>query len=374
MAPSRVAVVGAGIGGLTAAAVLFRSGFAVDVYEQAKAFARVGAGIQMSANAMRILRGLGLEARVSKTAFRPRYWRNRNWDTGSIRFELPLGDAAEERYGAPYLLMHRADLHDSLASLVPAGLIHLDKRLVDLDQSNSGVELRFADGSAAAANIVIAADGVHSRVRELTQGEYPAGFTGRVAYRATFQAELVRGVTIDDCTKWWGPDRHIVIYYTSHDRGELYFVTSVPEPNWKEESWSAVGDLHELRSALSGFHNDVAAVLAACPVVHKWALLERDPLPSWVNRRVVLLGDACHPMTPYMAQGAAMAMEDAVVLGRCLSGSSACEVEKALHGFEQARKDRTSQVQLHSHQNQWMKQSTDPLWVYGYDAWSTPLS
>ena len=301
---SRVAIVGAGIGGLTAAGVLFRSGFAVDVYEQAKAFARVGAGIQMSANAMRILRGLGLEARVSKAAFRPRYWRNRDWDTGSIRFELPLGDAAEERYGAPYLLMHRADLHDSLASLVPAGRIHLNKRLVDLDQSNSHVELRFADGSAAAADIVIAADGVHSRVRQLTQGEYPAAFTGNVAYRATFPAELVRrDVTIDDCTKWWGPDRHIVIYYTRHDRGELYFVTSVPEPDWTEESWSAIGDLQELRRAFSGFHDDVAAVLAACPMVHKWALLERGPLPSWVNRRVVLLGDACHPMIPSMAQG-----------------------------------------------------------------------
>jgi 6-hydroxynicotinate 3-monooxygenase len=171
-----------------------------------------------------------------------------------------------------------------------------------------------------------------------------------------------------------GPDRHIVIYYTRQDRGELYFVTSVPEPNWKEESWSAIGDLQELRRAFSGFHDDVSAVLAACPMVHKWALLERGPLPSWVDRRVVLLGDACHPMTPYMAQGAAMAMEDAVVLGRCLSGSPPGELEKALRRFEQARKDRTSRVQLLSHQNQWMKQSTDPLWVYGYNAWSTPLS
>jgi 6-hydroxynicotinate 3-monooxygenase len=371
---SRVAIIGAGIGGLTVAATLLSRGFSVAIYEQAKAFARVGAGIQMSANAMKVLRGLGLESRVCRTAFLPSSWKNRDWDTGAMRFEFLLGDIAKERYGAPYLLMHRADLHDALASRVPKDVVHLDKRLVSLSQSGNDVELHFADGSTAVADIVIGADGVHSRVRQITQGEQPPQFTGRVAYRATFPASRIQGPRIDDCTKWWGPDRHIVIYYTMHDRNEIYFVTSVEEPAWKTESWSAKGDLNELREAFSGFHPDVKDVLAACPEVHKWALLDRDPLPSWVNGRVVLLGDSCHPMTPYMAQGAAMSMEDAVVLGRCLSDAASGGIDGALRRFECTRKQRTSRVQLNSHRNEWMKQATDPDWVYEYDAWSEQLS
>ena len=126
------------------------------------------------------------------------------------------------------------------------------------------------------------------------------------------------GFPIDDCTKWWGPDRHIVIYFVTPRRDEVYFVTSVPEPDWRTESWSAKGDLGQLRAAFEGFHPQVQAVLRACPEVYKWALYERDPLPRWGEGRVVLLGDACHPMTPYMAQGAATSIEDGAVLARCL--------------------------------------------------------
>jgi 6-hydroxynicotinate 3-monooxygenase len=374
LAERRVAIIGAGIGGLTVASILLRQGFTVDVYEQAKAFARVGAGIQMSANAMKVLRGLGLESRVSQRAFSPASWKNRDWDTGAMRFELPLGKTAADRYGAPYLLMHRADLHDALLSIVPTDRIHLNTRLIDLSHSGDEIDLCFADGSRAATHIVIGADGVHSRVRQITQGQQAPQFTGRVAYRATFPSSLIEGVPLDDCTKWWGPDRHIVVYYTMQDRSEVYFVTSVGEEGWKTESWSAKGDLNELREAFSGFHAEVRKVLAACPEVHKWALLERDPLPSWVNGKVVLLGDACHPMTPYMAQGAAMSMEDAVVLGRCLADGGNEEIELALRRFESTRKDRTSRVQLNSHHNEWMKQATNPDWVYQYDAWSEPLS
>lgn len=373
LAHSKVAIVGAGIGGLAVAAVLLRHGFSVTIYEQAKGFARVGAGIQMSANALKVLRGLGLESRVRQRAFQPSAWKNRDWDSGAMRFELPLGEAAEERYGAPYLLMHRADLHDALASKVPMERVHLNKRLIDLSQSRDQVQLRFADGSSATADMMIAADGVHSRVRQITQGEQPPQFTGRVAYRATFPSSRIAG-RLDDCTKWWGPDRHIVIYYTMHDRSEVYFVTSVSEPAWNIESWSAKGDLNQLREAFAGFHPEVQKVLAACPEVHKWAILERAPLASWVNGNAVLLGDACHPMTPYMAQGAAMSMEDAVILGRCLSDEGPGEIEEALRRFECTRKARTSRVQLNSHRNEWMKQATDPDWVYGYDAWSEPLS
>lgn len=371
----KVAVIGAGIGGLTAARTLRDIGCDVQVYEQARAFGRVGAGIQMSANAMRVLRGIGLEQKIRSIAFQPPYWRNREWDSGDMRFELELGAAAETRYGAPYLLMHRADLHETLVSCVPSEVIHLDHRLTHLEQlASGGVALKFAGGEEAQADVVIGADGVHSRVRQLTLGNQPPDFSGRVAYRATFEAARLGGMEIDDCTKWWGPDRHIVIYFTKADRSELYFVTSVPEPDWQTESWSAKGDLNELRAAFEGFHPQVQAVLQACPEVHKWALLERDPLPAWVGGTVALLGDACHPMTPYMAQGAAMAMEDAVVLARCLDGvpGTPTAINAALRRFEDARKERTSRVQLNSHMNQWMKQKTNPDWVYGYDAWNQP--
>jgi salicylate hydroxylase/6-hydroxynicotinate 3-monooxygenase len=367
-----IAVLGAGMGGLALAATLVRRGFPVRVYEQASQFARVGAGIQMSPNAMRVLRGLGLEGRIRSTAFQPGYSTNREWDTGATTFELPLGAAAEQKYGAPYFLMHRGDLHAALASAVPGDLISLDKKLVDVDQSGSGVMLRFADGTTAQTDALIAADGVHSRVRELLLGEDRARFTGRVAYRTTFPGGLMGGFALDDCCKWWGPDRHIVMYYTTGNRDEVYFTTSQPERDWTRESWTQTGDVDELRAAFVGFHEQVQRVLKACPRVHKWALVERDPLPRWGDGRIALLGDACHAMTPYMAQGAATAMEDAVVVGRCLA-ETPDDVAGALRRYSDLRRPRTARVQITSHANTWMRQPTNPDWVYGYDAWTVPL-
>jgi salicylate hydroxylase/6-hydroxynicotinate 3-monooxygenase len=373
MSNKTIAIIGAGIGGLTAAALLQRQGFDVQVYEQARKFARVGAGIQQSSNAMRVLRAIGLEPAIRKIAFQPAYWNNREWDTGAVKYELPLGAQFENRYGAPYLLLHRGDLHAALFSMVPAQNIHLDKTLVDLAQTDDGVQMRFADGSTQHADALIGADGVHSRVREWLLGPEQPRFTGRVAYRTTFPASLLGGVQIDDCTKWWGPDRHIVIYYVTPNRDEVYFVTSLPEPEWRNESWSARGDMDQLRQAFAGFHPQVQTVLNACPEAYKWALYERDPLPSWGNGRVILLGDSCHPMVPYMAQGAATAIEDAAVLSRCLAAGSD-DVAMAFAQYEATRKERTSTIQLTSHRNQWMSTRTDPDWVYGYDVWTTPLA
>jgi 6-hydroxynicotinate 3-monooxygenase len=372
MTEPSIAIVGAGIGGLTAAALLHRRGYDVRVYEQAGRFARVGAGIQQSSNAVKVLRALGLERRLRELAFQPQSWNNREWDTGAVKYELPLGSSFERRYGAPYLLMHRGDLHAALCSAVPAAGIERGKTLVGLEQDGAGVSMRFADGTAARADALIGADGVHSKVREWMLGPEEPRFTGRVAYRTTFPVSLLNGYPIDDCTKWWGPDRHIVIYYVTPQRDEVYFVTSVPEPEWRNESWSAKGDLDELRAAFEGFHPQVQAVLAACPEVFKWALYERDPLPRWSERRVVLLGDACHPMVPYMAQGAASAIEDGAVLARCLD--EADTVEGAFSRYEATRRSRTSEIQLTSHRNEWMSRRTDPDWVYGYDAWAVPLA
>ena len=372
-AKPKIAVLGAGMGGLATAALLDRAGADVTVYEQAKAFARVGAGIQMSPNALRVLRALDLEAPIRAVAFQPRYWRNRASDTGEMQNELTLGDEAEQRHGAPYLLGHRADLHAALLSRVPAARIARDKRLTDLSQSETNVTLKFADGSSAAADIVIATDGLHSRAREILFGAAVPRFTGNVAYRTVFAASRLGGLTLDDNCKWWGPDRHIVIYYVNPRRDELYFVTSVPDPDWKLDSWSAMGDLGELRAAFEGFHPDVRRVLDACPAVHKWAIADRDPMPRWSEGRIMLMGDAAHPMTPTMAQGAAQALEDAMVMARCLARFGFDDVASAFRTFEAHRQARAAQIQVTSHRNVWMRGRTDGGWLYDYDATTAPL-
>ena len=370
-----IAVVGAGMGGLAVAATLRQVGMDVQVYEQASRFARIGAGIQMMPNSMKVLRGIGIEERLRKTAFAPYSHLNRVWDTGEVVRELPM---PESLFGAPYLCMHRGDLHDALASVVPKENIHLSKKLTGLNQKNGGVTLSFADGTKAQADAVIGADGVHSLVRDILLGPDKPVHKGRIAYRAAFSAEHLKGKDIGPSrTKWWGVDRHIVIYYTTAQRSELYFVTSVPEPaDWvTPESWSAKGDVHELRAAYEGFHQDVRDVLNACPDCHKWAILERDPLPRWSDGRVVLLGDACHPMTPYMAQGAATSIEDAAILARCIDATGGDDIEAAFRTYEAHRKPRTSRIQAISSANSWMKGGNeDTSWLYGYDVWNTPLT
>ena len=372
--PLRVAIIGAGMGGLATAAALRRVGIDVTVYEQASQFARLGAGIQVGCNAMKVLRGLGLEARMRSQSFYPRSWNNRDWRSGEVKFDMIFGESAEQKFGAPYLLAHRGDLHAALASAVPDEHVRLNHKLVGLDQTADGVRLSFANGATATADAVVGADGVHSIVRDILFGESPVRFTGRIAYRTTYPAALLNGEKIDDCTKWWGEDRHIVIYYVKPDRSEVYLVTSQPEPEFRIESWSAKGDVRALRAAFEGFDRQVEKVLAACPDVHKWAIVDRDSLSCWSEGNITLLGDACHPMTPYMAQGAAMAIEDAAVLSRCLDGVGRDGVADAFRRFEATRKERTSRVQDTSRKNIWLKQKTDADWVYGYDAWNMPLA
>jgi 6-hydroxynicotinate 3-monooxygenase len=372
--PLSVAIVGAGMGGLATAAALRRVGIDITVYEQAQQFARIGAGIQIGCNAMQVLRELGLESRLRQQSFYPRSWNNRDWRTGEVKNDMIFGETAERRFGAAYLLAHRGDLHAALASIVPDDCIRLDHRLVGLDETADGVRLSFANGATSLADAVVGADGVHSMVRDILFGVSKANFTGRIAYRTTYPAALLGGKAIGDCTKWWGEDRHIVIYYVKPDRSEVYFVTSQPEPDFRIESWSAKGDVGELRSAFRGFDPEVEHVLAACPDVHKWAIFDREALERWVDGRVTLLGDACHPMTPYMAQGAAMAIEDAAVLSRCLDGVEPAGVANAFRRFEASRKERTTRVQETSRANKWLKEKTNTDWVYAYDAWTVPLA
>jgi len=371
-----IAIIGAGIGGLALVAALRQTGIDAIVYEQAEAFARVGAGIQQSPNAMKVHRGLGIEGKLREVGFAPTSSLNRDAISGKVTNDHPLGSVVEERYGAPYLTLHRGDLHAALADIVPAQTVIRGKTLVQVAEVGARVALTFADGSEAEADLVIGADGAHSLVREHVAGPEQPRFTGKLAYRTTYPASRLAGVNIGTSrSKWWGKDRHIVIYYVTGKRDEIYFTTSQPEKaDWMtRESWSTKGDLAELRAAFAHFHSDVQAVLAAAPEVHKWGIYEREALPTWSKGHVTLLGDACHPMTPYMASGAAMALEDAVVLARCLADEDFESIEAALRTYEAIRKPRASAVQKGSSANTWMRQETNPDWLYGYDAWRVPL-
>ena len=369
-----IAIVGAGMGGLTAAAALLRVGHQVTVYEQSRAFSAVGAGIQLTANATRALRPFGLVEGLRDSSFFADAAYNREWDTGKITNILPLGKPLEERYGEPDLMMHRASLHSALLSLVPAANLRLGAKLTGLDRTAGGTTLVFADGSRVRADAVIAADGIHSVVREILFGAEKPQFTGRVAYRTTYPVSLLKGAPIDGRCKWWGPNSHIVHYYTTHAHDEVYFIAVTPEPDFAVESWSARGDRDMLLAAYDGYHPTALAILGASPDIRKWALVERDPMPVWGEDGITLLGDACHPMMPFMAQGAASAIEDAVVLARCLQGVEREEVPAALRRYESNRRERTARIQLTNRQNTWLKQKTDTDWVYEYDAWTVPLA
>ena len=374
--PARIGIVGAGIGGLATAALLQQAGWQVTIFEQAPRFARVGAGIQMGANAMKALRALGLEAEVRRIGFRPESLLNVDHDSGAITNELPGGDALEAKYGAPHMCLHRADLHGALAAAVAPGTVQLNRRPNGIEAGPSSVTLAFEDGGSETLDAVIGADGVHSLIRERMLGKEAPRFTGRVAYRTVFPTALLGEKRLNESrTKWWGPDRHIVMYYITAARDEVYFVTSQPEdPSWMTpESWSAKGNVEELRASFADFHPEVRRILAACPEVYKWALLSRDPLPRWVEGRVALLGDACHPMSPYMAQGAAMALEDAVILSRCLAGVEADGIAAAFRRYEANRRPRATDIQQQSNENSFLRRPGGTDWVYGYDATTAPL-
>ncbi|MEW6471991.1 MAG: FAD-dependent monooxygenase [Actinomycetota bacterium] len=364
-----IAVVGAGIGGLTAAAALKAAGCEVHVFEQAPAFARVGAGIQLSANAVKTITPFGIVDALRALTVPMGTVHYRTWDTDEILTEIPV-EAHEDTYGAPFFQLHRGDLHANLVTMVAPESIHLGKRLRDLRRPADGVELIFDDGTSFRADGVVGADGIHSRVLELLFEVPPPQFSGRVAYRTVFPTSLLPPGTIERTVKWCGPDRHIVIYTITRGE-EVYFVTSVPEPAPTGESWSAKGDMDELRQAFEGFPDTVQTVLKGCPEAYRWGIYVRDPLPHWTDGPVALIGDACHPMTPYMAQGAGMAMEDAVVLARCVEAGPS--LAAAFERYERTRHDRASRVQTTSATNPMMGKD-DLTWLYGYDAWATPLA
>ena len=373
-----IGIAGGGVGGLTAAIALRRAGHRVTVHEQARQWMRVGADVNLTPNVVKALDGLGgqVGAAVRRDGAQPTFRISRDGLSGAETSRLGMGGQAEERYGAPQVTIHRADLLAALAAELPA-CVHFDRRVAGLTQDDNGVTLAFEDGTRARHDVVIGADGIHSRVRAALFGPESPRFTGVVSFRAVVPTERVRDVPeIDAFTKWWGPNpqTQIVTFPLNQGRETFVFATTGQE-RWTEESWTSEGSVDELREVYRDFHPDARRLLDACDRVLKSALYEREPLPAWTVGTVTLLGDACHPMLPFMAQGAGMAIEDAVVLGRALAGAAdRAQAAAALQRYETARRERTARIQLASRGNEWMKGPGNADWVYGYDAWQVAIA
>lgn len=351
--PRNIGVVGGGIGGLTAALCLARAGHNVQVFEQTDESVATGAGIQVSPNAARVLHHLGLQDALMTKGFLPKATQMRSWRSGRVISETTLGDVALERYGAPYYHIHRADLMDMLVSAVsaePTIRLNVSSRITSFSQDATGVRL-VAGEHEHQVDLLIGADGIHSSVRACLWGDQQADFTGNVAWRMLVPVNrLPEGLIAPNATVWWGPGKHFVHYLV---KGGDYVncVCVVEKAEWQAESWVAAGSMSELQADFAGWHDTIQQLLDQTDdgTLFKWGLFDRAPMRTWGIDRVSLLGDACHPTLPFMAQGAAMAIEDAAVLANCFSNGA--DVVAALRRYEDLRKARTAGVQRGSRRN-----------------------
>jgi len=352
-AHDRIAVIGAGIGGLATALALLRRGLDVEVYEQAPQLGEVGAGIQISSNGTRVLYALGLEEALRRVQVLPSRRQIRHWSTGETWDWFELGAVSAKRYGTPHVMLHRADLHALLVEAVgrlKPDAVHLARRCIGLTQSDRQVEIRFETGETASAAYVIGADGIHSRVRECLFGPDRPQFTGVVAWRAVVPMEKLPSRLAQMVgTNWLGPRGHVLHYPVR--RGELMnYISLVERDDWQIESWTVAGTRSELANDYRGWHADVHAIIANIETPYKWALMVREPMPQWSQGRITLLGDACHPTLPFLGQGGVMALEDGYVVAACLQRYFT-DPAKALGRYEELRKERSAAVVRAAHEN-----------------------
>jgi salicylate hydroxylase len=342
----RVLIAGAGIGGLTCALALLRRGFEVEIFEQAAELRELGAGIQLGPNGSRILIGLGLGDAMQEVVAEPSGKETRLWNTGETWNLFDLGRDCRERFGAPYWMVHRGDFHRVLRRAVEtarAGSVHLSSRAVACSEREGTVALQLEDGGQIEGDVVIGADGVHSHLRAHLFDAAKPRFTGLMAWRGVvpierLPAELQRPVG----SNWHGPGGHVVTYPL---RGGtlLNFVGVVERDDWLSDGWTEQGSKEECAADFAGWHPLVHAIIDSLDAAYKWALIGREPMTAWSRGRATLLGDACHPTLPFMAQGAIMAMEDGAILARCLDAQRD-DVAAALRRYESLRIDRTTRV------------------------------
>jgi salicylate hydroxylase len=344
MAGPKVLVVGGGIGGITTVLALRQRGVDVRLYEQAPAFGQVGAGIQVSSNAARILLKLGLGEALKKVATYPEGRDYRGWDTGERLYYTPLGQKAEAHFGSPYYAAHRAELLDVLMSGLGQHGFRLGSRVERVDQDANGVTLTLGDGETAHGDILIGADGIHSTVRAQLFGKELPRYTGNVAWRGLVPAERLAHLDLGSVVGvWMGPNRSIVQYYVSAGRTFNWIgISRSSEP--ARESWLAEGRIEDALAEYDGWHSTIRTVIGATPKVLRQALYDREPLPDWQVGRIVLIGDAAHPMLPFYAQGGAQSIEDAYVLAGCIAEARDKPLE-ALARFVRMRQPRTAWMQ-----------------------------
>jgi len=392
-----IAIVGAGIGGLTAALALIRQGIAVDVYEQAPELKELGAGVQISSNGTRVLYALGLGPAIEKVGVIVAGKEIRLWSTGQTWKLFDLGAVSVEQYGSPYMMFHRGDLHAALLDAIRRerpDSIHLNRKCTGVTQNGDGVTIAFEQGEPVEAALAIGADGVQSRVRFSVFGADRPEFTGIVAWRGLIPRDKVpAGIKLDVGTNWVGPGGHVV-HYPVRGGQLLNFVGLLERDDWRVESWTVQGSKDEFSNDFKNWNPLIHECIRCVDVPYKWALFARPPMPAWTQGRVTLLGDACHSMLPMLAQGAVMALEDGYVLARAVAKHGVAP--EALNAYEGARRERANRAVSGSADNakrfhnpdmayaagaeayvnrEWQEEKVKQRyeWLFTYDATSVPV-
>ena len=381
----RVAIIGAGIGGLAAAAGLRKLGCEVAVYERTGELGEVGAGLQIGPNGVKVLQAIDLDHTLEGLASEPNEILSVAWDDGHLRFREPLRAIAQQKYGARYITAHRADLHRLLQQRVPENAIHLNARCTTVSTRGNVAVASFEDGKEIEADVIVGADGIRSNVRESLFGVTPARYTQQMAWRAIVPVEHVpqyigpnKSVRLspEDYVGWIGPTGHVICYPIRG--GELYnlFIGHVSE-EWQEESWTAPSTKQELFAAHAGWNEALLGMFEKTAETYKWGIYDREPLTRWTQGRVTLLGDAAHPMMPTLAQGASITMEDAYTVARNLARHKDDPL-RGLKSYEAERIDRARRVQLQAReqfQNNRKVPAPPPLsrdWIFEHDATAEP--
>jgi salicylate hydroxylase len=339
----RCTIVGAGIGGITTALSLLREGAEVVLLEQSRELREVGAGIQLSSNAMKVLSVLGVESGLAKCGVQAEAIQFIDFDNGDVLLQTPLGRQSAERYGAKFYQVHRADLLDVLSNALPPRVLRMNSRCVSYEQDGDGVTVMLASGEIIRSDVLIGADGIHSSIRRQICGAEDPKFADVLMWRALVPRERLRDLSLrPHLHVWMGVGRSSVAYWVR--RGALVnFVGMVPATEVHRESWEVSGDLHDLRRSFKGCEPNLRAIIDRIDSAFITGLYYRDPLPRWSDGRVVLTGDAAHAMAPYLAQGACQAIEDAWTLAKCLTRNR--DVTEGLIEFEKRRRPRATKVQ-----------------------------
>jgi salicylate hydroxylase len=388
-----VIIAGAGLGGLAAAASLLKRGFKVRVYEQAPRLGEIGAGIQQSANSVKVLYDLGLRDELDRVGVKPKDYEFRRFDTGELMHKIPFAEAHEHNHGTPYYHLHRADFHRIMVGKVQSmdpDCIILNAKATRFSETDSAVTLHFADGSSASGDVLVGADGIKSAIRAQIAGETPATYTGYVAWRFTVPRErLPKDIMEITGAVWCGPKNHCVVYWLCSG-SVLNFVGCPEHAEWEEESWTQRRPKEELKATYAGWHPKIQHIVDAADPneCYRWALNHRRPIYEWSTARATLLGDAAHPTLPFLAQGACMAIEDGAILARALEQEAG--IGKALQLYQRARAARTARVVTDSSEHGGLYHIVDPEemrkafaqrniakeraeWLYNYDPLTVPL-